>query len=187
MTTRFSFHPTAIAGVTAIERKRLSDTRGYFERMYCSEELAAAGWVGPILQINHTFTARQGAVRGMHFQHPPHCEMKVVSCTRGAVIDVAVDLRAGSPTFLKWHAEELTTDNCRSLLIPEGCAHGYQCLTDDVELIYLHNAMYAAQAEGGVHPTEPRVGISWPLPVIDLSAKDASRALLAADFLGIHP
>ena len=185
MTDLFEFVPTQIRGVGVIARRRIGDSRGYFERMFCTEDLAAIGWTRPVLQVNHTFTAQMGMVRGLHFQHPPHGEMKLVICTRGAVFDVAVDLRANSESFLKWHSEVLSSDNCKSLLIPEGCAHGYQCLTDNVELIYLHTAAYAVNAEDGVHPSDPRVGITWPLPVSELSKKDAARPALSDHFSGI--
>jgi dTDP-4-dehydrorhamnose 3,5-epimerase len=185
MSSRFGFASTPISGVAVIERKRLSDSRGYFERMFCIEELAEGGWTEPVLQINHTFTAAKGAVRGLHYQNPPHCEMKLVICMRGSIVDVAVDLRKGSASLLKWHAEVLSSDNGKALLIPEGCAHGYQCLTDNVELLYLHSAAYAAHAEGGVHPMDPRIGIEWPLAVAEMSTKDSSRALLTEHFSGI--
>lgn len=185
MNRRFTLTPTALAGVAAVTRKRLSDARGFLERMFCAEEFELDGTVLRVVQINRTFTAQKGAVRGMHFQHPPHAETKLVTCTRGAVYDVAVDLRAGSPSFLKWHGEELSADNCKSLLIPEGCAHGYQCLTDNVELVYLHSAAYAPEAEAGVSPRDPRIAIDWPLPIAEMSAKDASRSLLASDFPGM--
>ena len=107
----------------------MGDARGFLSRLFCAEELRAAGWTGPIAQINHTHTARKGTVRGMHFQYPPHAEMKLVSCLRGEVWDVAVDIRAGSQTFLRWHAEILSADNGRALLIPQGFAHGFQALT----------------------------------------------------------
>jgi dTDP-4-dehydrorhamnose 3,5-epimerase len=187
MTKRFIVGQTAIPGVRVIERVRLKDPRGYFERLFCISELAGAGWMRPVVQINRTFTARKGAVRGLHFQRPPHSEMKLVTCTHGAIFDVAVDLRRESDSFMQWHGEVLSSDNCRSLMIPEACAHGYQCLTDDVELLYLHTEKYAADAEGGIHPEDPRLAITWPLSVTDLSAKDASRTALADDFAGISP
>ena len=140
--------------------------------------MAHAGWRKPIAQINHTFTQRQGTVRGMHFQRAPHAEMKLVNCIRGTVFDVAVDLRASSETFLRWHAEELTPDNGRSLLIPEGFAHGFQALSDDCELVYLHSAAYAPGAEAGVNPLDPRLGVCWPLPITEMSTRDAGHPML---------
>lgn len=183
---RFTVMDLPLAGLKRVQRQRLGDNRGFLARLFCVEELAEAGWIQPIAQINHTFTAQQGTVRGLHFQRPPHAEMKLVSCIRGEVWDVAVDLRVGSPTFLHWHAERLSAENGCALLIPEGFAHGFQALTDDVELLYCHSAAYAAQAEGGLHPGDPRVGIAWPLAIAELSARDAGHELITADFEGVR-
>ena len=136
------------------------------------------------MQINHSRTAAVGTVRGMHFQNPPHAEMKLVRCLKGRVWDVAVDLRAGSPTFLRWHAEVLAADNARMLVVPEGCAHGFQVLEPESELLYLHTANYAPEAEGGVFCEDPRLGIAWPLPVEGLSRRDLSFAPIATNFTG---
>lgn len=184
--SRFTVTDLPLAGLKRVQRQRLGDSRGFLARLFCAEELAAAGWTQPIAQINHTFTAKQGTVRGMHFQRPPHAEMKLVSCIRGDVWDVAVDLRVGSPTFLHWHAERLSVENGCALLIPEGFAHGFQALTDDVELLYCHSAAYAAQAEGGLNPNDPRLGIAWPLAIAELSARDAGHALITSDFEGVR-
>ena len=126
---RFRIQSTPLSGLQVITRQMLGDHRGFLSRLFCADELAQAGWTKPIAQINHTYTAKKGTVRGMHFQHPPHAEMKLVSCIRGEVWDVAVDLRANSPTFLHWHAEVLSADNHKALLIPEGFAHGFQTLS----------------------------------------------------------
>ena len=146
--SRFDFTPTALPGLQLLHRKVIEDQRGFLSRFYCAEEFAVAGIIKPIAQINHTLTRKRGAVRGLHFQHPPHAETKLVSCLRGAIFDVAVDLRSGSPTFLQWHGEILTATNLKSLLIPEGYAHGFQALTEDCELIYLHTAAHHPEAEG---------------------------------------
>ena len=176
---------TALRGVSVVTRTRREDARGFFSRFFCAEELAATGFALPIAQVNHTLTRRRGSVRGLHFQHPPHAEAKFVSCLRGEVFDVAVDLRRGSPTFLQWHGEMLSCANGRSLIIPQGFAHGFQALEDDCELLYLHSQPYAAAAEGGLRATDPRLKIAWPLPLADLSERDAAFALLAADFAGL--
>ncbi len=176
---------TPLPGVFVAETTVIEDQRGAFARFFCAEELAAAFGGRPVVQINHSRTARVGSVRGLHFQYPPHAEYKLIRCLRGRVFDVAVDLRAGSATFLKWHAVELTPGNARLFLLPEGCAHGFQVLEPDSELLYLHSAAYAPGAEGGVRHDDPRVGIAWPLPVADLSARDASHPLLDADFRGL--
>jgi len=162
MTDRFTPQATPLAGLTLVERHRIGDDRGFLSRLYCADALAAIGFDAPIAQINHTLTRRQGAIRGMHFQHPPHAEDKFVSVLRGAVFDVAIDLRAGSTTFLQWHGAELSADNARSLFIPKGFAHGFQTLTENCELIYLHTASYRQSAEGAINALDPRVGITWP-------------------------
>lgn len=176
--SRFTVSNLPLASLKLVERQRIGDSRGFLSRLFCAEELAAAGWVKPIAQINHTYTAMRGTVRGMHFQRPPHNEMKLVSCIRGEVWDVAVDLRAGSPTFLHWHAERLSADNGRALLIPEGFAHGFQTLTNDAELLYCHSAAYKTSAEAGLNPLDARLAITWQLPIIELSAQDAAHPLI---------
>jgi dTDP-4-dehydrorhamnose 3,5-epimerase len=176
-----------LAGLRRVERQRLGDARGFFTRLFCAEELRSAGWVEAVAQINHTMTARRGTVRGMHFQRPPHAEMKLVSCIRGEVFDVAVDLRRGSPTFLRWHAEPLAAGNNRALLIPQGFAHGFQALTDDAELIYCHSAAYDAAAEGCLNPRDARLAIAWPLPIVEMSARDESAPMLDETFSGVAP
>ena len=108
------------------------------------------------MQINHTLTGRRGTVRGMHYQRPPHAETKFISCLRGEVFDVAVDLRHDSPTFLRWHAEVLSAENHRTLVVPEGFAHGFQTLAEDCELLYLHTAAFAADSEGALNANDPR-------------------------------
>lgn len=182
---RFTFSPTPLSGLLVLQRQRQQDERGFFSRFFCAEELVPAGFDAPIAQINQTLTHKRGAVRGLHFQHPPHGEIKLVSCLRGSIFDVAVDLRAGSPTFLKWHGETLSEDNGRSLLIPRGFAHGFQALDDDCELLYLHSSPHAPSAEGALNVLEPKLGISWPLAFTDLSARDRAHPLLRAEFTGI--
>lgn len=182
---RFTVTDLPLPGLKLVERQRLGDARGFFSRLFCAAELRAAGWSKAIAQVNYTHTAKAGTVRGMHFQRPPHAEMKLVSCLRGEVWDVAVDLRAGSKTFLRWHAERLSADNGRALLIPEGFAHGFQTLSDEVELLYCHSAAYAPEAEAGLNPREPRLAIPWPLPVAELSPRDSRHPLLTAQFAGV--
>jgi dTDP-4-dehydrorhamnose 3,5-epimerase len=176
---------TGLQGLNLIEREQRADARGSFSRLFCAEELASAGFAQPIAQINHTLTRRRGSVRGLHFQHPPHSEDKMVNCLRGSVFDVALDLRHGSPTFLRWHAEVLSADNRRSLLIPKGFAHGFQALSDDVELLYFHSAPYVQAAEGGVNPRDPAIAIDWPLPFADVSERDAAHPPLGPSFNGV--
>ena len=176
---------TAIPGVMVIESQFKADSRGSFGRLFCEQELAALLEHRHIVQINHSRTSTAGTVRGLHYQHPPHAEMKFVRCLRGRVWDVAVDLRRDSATFLHWHAEELTPQNARMLVIPEACAHGFQVLEPDSELLYLHTAAYAADCEGGVAYSEPRLAIDWPLPVIQVSPRDVAFGPLGADYCGL--
>lgn len=185
--SRFTLEPTAIPGVTGLQRHPRGDQRGYLERLFCLDELAPILTGRRIVQINHTLTTKAGTLRGLHFQHPPHAEMKLVSCLRGAVHDVAVDLRADSPTFAQHHAEVLSAENHRTLVIPEGCAHGFQTLTDDCELLYLHTASFAPEAEGGVDALDPTLAIAWPLPVGERSARDQGLPLLSAAAFGPIP
>ena len=183
---RFQFEPTALPGLWSVRGTRLDDERGFLERLYCAEEFAAAGWRGPIAQINHSYTRQRGAVRGLHFQHAPCAEDKLVNCLRGEVFDVAVDLRQDSPTLLRWHGEVLSASNGRALLIPRGFAHGFQALSVDCELLYLHSSPYAQQAEGALNVRDPRLGIAWPQPITELSARDGNHPLLGADYSGIR-
>lgn len=182
---RFDFISTALDGLTVVYRKPIHDERGFFARFWCAEEFSSVGWSKQIAQINHTLTRRRGVVRGMHFQHPPHAEMKLVTCLRGEIFDVAIDLRRDSPTFLKWHSEVLSAANLTSLLIPEGFAHGFQTLTDDCELLYLHSAPHTQRAEGALNPTDPYLAIAWPLAIADLSDRDSAHAMLGADYEGV--
>ncbi|MDM7947594.1 MAG: dTDP-4-dehydrorhamnose 3,5-epimerase [Oceanibaculum nanhaiense] len=183
---RFTVHDLPLAGLKLVERQRLGDHRGFLARLFCAEELAEAGWLSPIAQINHTMTAHKGTVRGLHFQHPPQAERKLVSCIRGEVWDVAVDLRADSPSFLAWHAERLSAENGRALLIPEGFAHGFQALTDEAELLYCHSAAYAPGAEAGLNPVDPVLAIAWPLEIAEMSERDRAHPLIGTGFVGVR-
>ena len=182
---RLEVDDTPIAGLKRVQRVRLADERGFLARLFCADELRDAGWDAPVAQINHTCTAQRGSIRGLHFQHPPKAEKKLVHCLRGEVWDVAVDLRRGSPTFLCWHAERLSAENGVALLIPEGFAHGFQTLDDDVEMLYVHSVAYSADEEGGVHPRDARLAIDWPMPIERLSPRDEAHSPLAADFTGL--
>src|SRR5258706_7704202 len=177
--------PTRLSGVVVAETVPVVDSRGAFARLYCERELSEVMSGRHIVQINHSRTVALGAVRGLHFQRPPQAEMKLVRCLRGRVWDVAVDLRAGSKTFLEWHAEELTPSNARMLIIPEGCAHGFQALEVESELLYLHTAFYDPDVEGGIRCDDSRLGIAWPLPIADLSQRDPLLPMLDAEFRGL--
>ena len=179
--------PTAIQGVTVVQTGAMTDHRGSFTRLFCEQALAPVLAGRRIVQINHSRTLNAGAIRGLHYQEAPHAEMKLVRCIKGRVWDVAVDLRAHSPSFLQWHAEELTPENARMLVIPEGCAHGFQALDADSELLYLHTASYTPQAERGVRYNDPALAITWPLAVADQSARDSALPYLAAALAGASP
>lgn len=183
--SRFDFIPTRLSGLKLVQRKAIEDHRGFLSRFYCAEAFADAGINKPIAQINHTLTRKKGAVRGLHFQQPPHAEIKMVSCLRGEVWDVAVDLRSDSPTFLQWYGEILSAANRKSLLIPEGYAHGFQALTEDCELIYLHTASYHPEAEGALNVADPRLNISWPMLIDDLSKRDRNHPFVSQEYQGI--
>jgi dTDP-4-dehydrorhamnose 3,5-epimerase len=182
---RLRLSETPLRGLVRIERRILGDRRGYFERLYCADELGSVLGDRRIVQINHSYTQAKGTLRGLHFQHPPSAELKIVSCLRGEVFDVAVDLRAGSATRLQWHAERLSADNHYSLLIPEGFAHGFQTLSEDCELLYLHTAAYDPAREDGLDCLDPAIGIDWPLPVGGRSPRDQSLPRVTPEFEGI--
>jgi dTDP-4-dehydrorhamnose 3,5-epimerase len=182
---RFTIIEMPLLGLKRIERQNLLDSRGFLSRIFCAEELAAAGWQHPVAQINQTFTSLSGTVRGMHYQTAPHAEMKLVTCLSGAVWDVAVDVRAGSPTFLQWQSAILSADNCHALLIPEGFAHGFQTLTDDVTLLYCHSWPHVPEAQAALHAADPRLAIPWPQAITAMSHRDAHHPLIASTFEGV--
>ena len=177
--------PTLLAGVLQVHRQAHADARGSFSRLFSADALAAAGWTVPLAQVNHSVNTARGTVRGLHYQLAPWAEVKLVSCVRGCIWDVALDLRRDSPTFLRWHAQELSAQTGVALLVPPGCAHGFQALSDDAEIIYCHSAPFVPDAQAGVHPCDPRLGIDWPLPVQRLSQRDADWPALGADFTGV--
>lgn len=183
--SRFEIQSRRLKGLCVIQRKMIGDDRGFLSRLFCSEDLADAGWTWPISQINHTATAARATVRGLHFQLPPKAEAKLVSCIRGAVWDVVVDLRRDSPTFLQWHAEELSAANLCGLLIPPGFAHGFQTLEPDCELIYLHSEAYDPDLERGLNPQDPILAIPWPLDISNLSPRDLGHPMVEVDFSGV--
>lgn len=183
--SRFAVSDLPLAGLKLIERQPLGDSRGFLSRLFCAKELATAGWHKSIAQINHTYTAKRGTVRGLHYQQPPHAEMKLVTCIQGEVWDVAVDLRAGSPTFLHWHAELLSAGNHRAMLIPEGFSHGFQTLGDNVALLYCHTAHHNPDAEAALNAQDPHLAIKWPLTITEISARDANHPLIDAKFIGV--
>jgi dTDP-4-dehydrorhamnose 3,5-epimerase len=172
------FTETALQGAYIIDIERRPDSRGFFARVFCQEEFADHGLKPMIAQSNIAFNAKKGTLRGMHFQFPPAAETKLVRCTRGAILDIIVDLRPESPTYLEHVAVELTADNHRGLYVPERFAHGYQALEDATETSYQVGEFYMPDVEGGLRHDDPRLGLTWPLPVTEISGKDAAWPLL---------
>ena len=153
---------TPLAGVYVLDPERFADERGFFARVWDGTELAAAGLNGALAHASVSYNHRAGTLRGMHYQRVPFEEAKLVRCTQGAIFDVALDLRPASPTFRQWHAVELTAANRRMLYIPEGCAHGFQTLADNSEVLYLISAPYSPAHGAGVRWDDPAFGIAWP-------------------------
>jgi dTDP-4-dehydrorhamnose 3,5-epimerase len=168
------FTETALSGAFVIDLERREDERGFFARAFCQHEFAEHGLQPVIAQANIGFNRLRGCVRGMHFQYPPAAETKVVRCTRGAVLDVIVDLRPESATFLQHVSVELSAENHRAIYIPERFAHGYQTLANDTETSYQVGEFYTPGAEGGLRHDDPALELSWPLPVSVISEKDAA-------------
>ena len=166
------FTPTKVESACVIDLEPRFDERGMFARAWCAHEFAAKGLIARLAQVNVSHNICRSTLRGMHYQLPPHEEAKVVSCIRGAVYDVVLDLRPCSPTYLNWDAVELTGDNRRMLYLPPGCAHGFQSLTDDTQLLYLVSSYHAPAAARGVRHDDPVFGITWPLEVAAISEAD---------------
>lgn len=179
------FTETSLPGSYVIELTPFRDERGWFVRSYCKNEFSRIGHSKDWVQLNHSFTKHKGTLRGMHFQLPPYGEIKLVRCIAGSVLDVIIDLRRDSATFLQWTAVELSAANKKMIYIPEGFAHGFQALTDDCELIYHHSAFYTPGSEGGIRHDDPMIGITWPLDVTNISDRDRQHPLLTSQFKGI--
>lgn len=166
------FIPTILPGVHLVEVEARSDERGLFGRTWCAGEAQARGLCPHFAQCSVSFNRLQGTLRGLHFQTAPHAETKLVRCTAGAIFDVVVDLRPDSPTFRRWIAEELTAENRRALYIPNGCAHGFQTLTDRAEVFYQISPDYQPDFASGVRWDDPAFGIRWPDGTRMLSERD---------------
>jgi dTDP-4-dehydrorhamnose 3,5-epimerase len=166
------FIETALKGAFLIRQKRIEDHRGFFSRAWCREEFIQHGLNPNMVQLNTAFSFQQGTVRGLHYQEKPHEEAKLIRCTRGAIYDVIIDLRADSSTRGQWHGEELTASNGTMLYAPEGFAHGYQTLLDNTEMYYLTSAFYAPEAARGVRYNALGLGIPWPVSVTAISEQD---------------
>ncbi len=168
------FKETKLRGAFTIDIEPREDNRGFFARVFCQRELQEHGLKPVIAQANIAFNTRKGTLRGMHFQYPPAPETKLVRATRGAILDIIVDLRPESPTYLQHVAVELTADNRRALYVPERFAHGYQALEDGTETSYQVGEFYTPAAEGGLRFDDRRLGLTWPLPIGEVSAKDSA-------------
>jgi dTDP-4-dehydrorhamnose 3,5-epimerase len=166
------FTETKLGGAFILDLQRREDDRGFFARTFCQHEFEEHGLKPVIAQANIAFNRYKGTLRGMHFQYPPAAETKLVRATRGAILDIIVDLRPESPTYLEHVAVELSADNHRALFVPERFAHGYQVLEDDTETSYQVGEFYAPDVEGGLLYNDPRLGLEWPLPVAEMSEKD---------------
>lgn len=179
------FNPAPLAGSFVIELAPFADERGWFGRYYCKREFEKIGHHKEWVQMNHSASHKKGTLRGMHFQLSPFREIKMVRCIAGSVFDVIIDLRKDSKTYLQWFGVELSAENKKALYIPEGFAHGFQCLTDNCELLYHHSEFYKPEAESGIRYDDPLINISWPLPVTVISTRDAGHPLLNNDFKGL--
>jgi len=167
------FTESHIPGAYQVDLDRREDERGFFARAWCAQEFARHGLNPHVEQLNVGFSRRKGTLRGMHFQRQPHAECKAVRCIRGRIFDVAVDLRPDSPGYRRWFGTELSAENGRMLVIPEGCAHGYLTLVDDSEILYTTSCAYAPDCAGGVRWDDPAFGIDWPFDPVVLSDQDA--------------
>ena len=172
------FVPTQLDGAFVIDLDMREDSRGYFARTFCQREFEEHGLNPFVAQCNMSFSRKQGTLRGMHYQTDDAAEAKLIRCVRGAIHDVIVDLRPNSPTYLQHVGVELNADNHRALYVPEGFAHGFLTLTDDVEVFYQVSAFYAPGKEQGLRYDDPAIAIQWPLPVTEISDKDAAWPLL---------
>jgi dTDP-4-dehydrorhamnose 3,5-epimerase len=179
------FTETALHGSYIISLEPFSDERGWFARTYCKKEFAIIGHEKEWLQLNHSFTSNKGTIRGMHFQHPPFSEIKMIRCIAGAVLDVIVDIRKDSPTFLHHVTVELSAANKQMIYIPEGFAHGFQTLEENSELIYHHSEYYQPGVEGGLRYNDAALKVQWPLPIQNISERDLNHPLLDNNFKGI--
>jgi dTDP-4-dehydrorhamnose 3,5-epimerase len=179
------FNKTPLDGLYVIKHTIISDERGFFARTFCKNEFQSIGFNNEFVQFNHSFNLQKGTLRGMHFQRKPYCETKLIRCLQGSVYDIAIDLRIDSPTFLQYFGVELSAENMTSVLIPEGFAHGFQTLENNCTLIYHHTEFYNANADAGIRHNDEKLGIKWPLPIINVSNKDKSYPLIDKNFKGI--
>lgn len=178
MKKRIEIVKTEIDGLVLINHTIIEDQRGSLNRLFCKEEFESLNLVGSFVQMNHTLTKKKGAVRGLHFQHAPFAETKVISCIKGEVFDVAVDMREDSSTYLKWYSTILSENNKKSIYIPEGFAHGFQALTNNCQLLYGISKFYNPNAESGLNVMDPLLAIDWPEIITELSERDSTHKML---------
>ncbi|MBP7272640.1 MAG: dTDP-4-dehydrorhamnose 3,5-epimerase [Saprospiraceae bacterium] len=179
-----TFTATTLSGSFVVSLTPFQDERGWFARTYCEKEFDQIQHTKHWVQLNHSFTAKKGTIRGMHYQLPPFAEIKLVRCIAGAVWDVIVDIREASPTFLQWFGIELSAQNRKMLYIPEGFAHGFQTLTDNAELIYHHSEFFTPKTEGGLRFDDTTLAIQWQLPATEISDRDRNHQLIDDNFKG---
>jgi dTDP-4-dehydrorhamnose 3,5-epimerase len=176
---------TKIKGLYIAELEPIKDSRGFFARAYCDKTLEKIDITKSIKQINHSSTSKIGAIRGMHYQNSPYAETKMVRCIVGEVFDVVIDLRKDSDTFLQWHGEYLNSENFKMIIIPEGCAHGFQVIKSNSEMLYFHTEIYVQKSESGVLFNDEKIGIKWPLKITDISERDLKHKVITEEFKGI--
>ena len=176
------FNQTSLKGSYVIELSPFTDSRGWFVRTFCKKEFLEIGHTKEWVQMNHSFTATKGTIRGMHFQLAPHEEIKMVRCIAGAVYDVIIDVRKDSPTYLQWYGTELSAVNKKMLYIPAGFAHGFQTLEENTELIYHHSEYYSPGAEAGIKFNDKAVNINWPIHITDISDRDNNHPPINSNF-----
>lgn len=180
-----TFEELNLLGAFVVTPEPFEDQRGIFYRVFCKNDFKSIGHSEDFVQVNYSLSRKTGTVRGMHYQHPPKSEVKMVKCIRGAIIDVIIDLRYGSETFLRWEKVELTEKNRKMIYIPQGFAHGFQTKEPNCELLYFHTEFYNPDYEDAVNYMDPKVNIEWPLEVTEISKKDRNQDFLSDDFNGL--
>ena len=185
MPNKLNITQTNFKDLYIVEPNSFKDERGAFSRVYCENEMHDI-FGKSIKQINHSITKEKGTVRGLHFQYEPNTEIKMVKCIKGAILDVVVDIRKNSPTFLQYFSIELTEQNQKMIYIPKGFAHGFQTLEDNTELIYFHSSVYTQNNEGGINIYDFKLNIKFPLDIINLSKRDENHQFLTNEFRGIE-
>lgn len=182
---RFIVEKTSIEGVYVVEPQKIVDQRGFYERYFCCDEFKEIGFIDNVKQINHSMTKEKGVVRGFHYQQPPFCEMKLVRCLKGSIFDVALDVRKDSPTFLEHVSVELSEENSKYLLIPEGVAHAFQTLEPFSEILYIVNKKYAPNSDVALNPLDPKLKVNWPVDVNRELSKETNINYIDNTFEGI--